>query len=132
METKYKVYFEIKNLGKYRFIPGIKRAMQDELMRVYNLYANETNAGVTEELNECFERFHPNYFEDNKDKEWYDLTEYNQYMADGYQKMIVDKFNESNISSILDFYVDPEEVTFEGRLKCDHNVTISFYMKEAK
>ena len=126
----YKVYFNIKNLGLYRTIPGIERAMQEELIRCYNLYADITNAGVTDELNEEFNHLYPNYNEENKDKEWYELTEYNRFMADGYQRLVVDDFNKTNISPILDFYVDPEEVVFTGYLKNDRNVTIDFYMKK--
>ena len=50
-------------------------------------------------------------------------------MADGYQRMVVDEMNNSNFSPLLDFYVDPEEVVFTGRLKVDSNVTISIYLK---
>lgn len=130
-ETYYKIYFNVKNLGIYGAIPGLKEAMQSELFRVYNIYAEKTNSGITDKLNEEFKRLCPNYFEDNKGKEWYDLTEYNKFMADGYQRLIVDDFNKTSISPILDFYVDPEEIVFKGCLKRDHNVTIDFYMKEA-
>lgn len=131
MNNTYRVLFNVKNLGAYGFIPGLKEAMQSELVRVYNIYADRTNGGITEKLNEKFDNLYPNYFEDNKDKEWWDLKEYNQFMADGYQKLIVDEFNKSNVSPILDFYVDPEEVRFKGCLKVNHKVTIDFYMKEA-
>lgn len=131
MNNTYKVLFNIKNLGLYGSITGIKEAMQSELIRVYNLYAEKTNSGITDELNEEFNKLYPNYFKDNSDKEWYDLTEYNKFMADGYQRLIVDDFNKAEISQILDFYVDPEEVVFKGCLKVDHNVTIDFYLKEA-
>lgn len=131
MNNTYKVLFNIKNLGLYGTITGIKEAMQSELIRVYNLYAEKTNSGITDELNEEFNKLYPNYFKDNSDKEWYDLTEYNKFMADGYQCLIVDDFNKAEISQILDFYVDPEEVVFKGCLKVDHNVTIDFYLKEA-
>ena len=131
MNNTYKVLFNIKNLGLYGSITGIKEAMQSELIRVYNLYAEKTNSGITDELNEEFNKLYPNYFKDNSNKEWYDLTEYNKFMADGYQRLIVDDFNKAEISQILDFYVDPEEVVFKGRLKVDHNVTIDFYLKEA-
>lgn len=130
MNTIYKVYFNVKNLGLYGAIPGLKEAMQSELIRVYNLYADKTNSGITDKLNEEFDKLYPNYHENNKDKEGYDLTEYNKFMADGYQRLVVDDFNKMNISPILDFYVDPEEVIFKGSLKVDHNVTIDFYMKE--
>ena len=131
MEKTYKILFNIDDLGLYGSIPGIKEAMQSELFRVYNLYAEKTNSGITDKLNEEFSKLYPNYFKDNNDKEWYDLTEYNKFMADGYQRLIVDDFNKANISPILDFYVDPKEVVFKGCLKADHNVTIDFYMKEA-
>ena len=131
MKNTYKVLFNVENLGLYGTIPGIKEAMQSELIRVYNLYAEKTNDDITDKLNEEFNKLYPNYFEDNGDKEWYDLTEYNKFMADGYQRLVVDDFNKTNISPILDFYVDPEEVVFKGCLKVDHNVTIDFYLKEA-
>ena len=131
MNNTYKIYFNIKNLGLYGSIPGIKEVMQSELIRVYNLYAEKTNSGVTDELNDKFNKLYPNYFKDNSNKEWYDLTEYNKFMAEGYQRLVVDDFNKANISPILDFYIDPEEVIFKGCLKVDHNVTIDFYMKEA-
>lgn len=131
MNKTYKIYFNIKNLGLYGSIPGIKEVMQSELIRVYNLYAEKTNSGITDELNDEFNKLYPNYFKDNSNKEWYDLTEYNKFMAEGYQRLVVDDFNKANISSILDFYIDPEEVIFKGCLKVDHNVTIDFYMKEA-
>lgn len=131
MDKTYKVIFNVKNLGLYGGIPGLKEAMQSELVRVYNMYADKTNSGITEKLNKEFDKLYPNYSENNKDKEWYDLTEYNRFMADGYQRLIVDEFNKTNVSPILDFFVDPEEVVFKGCLKVDHNVTIDFYLKEA-
>lgn len=131
MNNTYKIYFNIKNLGLYGSIPGIKEVMQSELIRVYNLYAEKTNSGITDELNDEFNKLYPNYFKDNSNKEWYDLIEYNKFMVEGYQRLVVDDFNKANISSILDFYIDPEEVIFKGCLKVDHNVTIDFYMKEA-
>ena len=131
MNTTFKVYFNIENLGLYGLIPGLKEAMQNELIRVYNIYADKTNSGITDKLNEEFNHLYPNYSEENKDKEWYEMTEYNKFMADGYQRLVVDEFNKTNISPILDFYVDPEEVVFKGLLKVDHNTKIDFYMKEA-
>ena len=128
--TTYQVYFNIKNLGLYGLVPNIQKAMQNELIRVYNIYADKCNSGITDTLNEEFDRLYPNYHRDNKDREWYDLTEYNQFMSDGYQRLVVDELNRTNASPILDFYVDPEEVVFTGRLKTDHKVTIDFYLKE--
>lgn len=130
MSGTYKVYFNVKNLGLYEMIPGLQEVMQSELIRVYNMYADETNAGITDMLNEEFDKLYPNYHEDNKGKQWYELTEYNQFMADGYNRLVCNKYNKNNVSPILDFYVDPEEVVFTGYLKVDRSVTIDFYMKK--
>ena len=129
---RYRVIFEVKGLENSTFnkIEELKDFMGDELLRVYNIFANKTNGGVTKMLNKEFENLYPNYFENNKDKEWYDLVEYNSYIAEGYQRLIVDDFNKQNISPILDFYVEPTEIVFTGYLKLDKKVTISFYLKE--
>lgn len=132
MSGSYKVYFNVKNLGLYGSIPGLQETMQSELIRVYNMFADMTNAGITDKLNSDFELMNPNYFKDNKGKQWYEMTEYNQFMADGYNRLVVDEFNKNNESPILDFYVDPKEVVFTGCLKVDHNVTIDFYMKKVE
>ena len=130
----YQVIFEVKGLENSTFnkIEGLKDFMGDELLRVYNIYANKTNGGITKMLNEEFKNLYPTYFEDNSDKEWYELVEYNSYMAEGYQRLVVDdfNFNNQNISPILDFYVEPTEIVFTGYLKVDKKVTISFYLKE--
>lgn len=130
MSGTYKVYFNVKNLGLYENIPGLQEVMQSELIRVYNMYADETNNGITDMINSEFYKLYPNYHEDNKGKKWYELTEYNQFMADGYNRLVCDKYNKDNVSPILDFYVDPEEVVFTGYLKVDRSVTIDFYMKK--
>lgn len=130
MEQLYKVYYEIKDdLGLLKFMPFMKTKMEKELMRVYNIYASEANGGITDLLNETFNQLHPNYFEDNKDKDWTELIEYNQFIADMYMKAIVNELNRKKISRILDFYVDPKELVFTGRLKRFPKITISFYMK---
>lgn len=131
-ENYFKVFFEVNGLQKsmYRNIEGIRDAMESELIRVYNLYADKTNDGVTERLNDEFKNLYPNYFKENEDKDWYDLIEYNKFISDGYQRLVIDNFNETNISPILNFYVDSNELVFTGYLKFDRNVTISFYMKQ--
>lgn len=128
----YRVIFEVKGLENSTFnkIEELKDFMGDELLRVYNIYANKTNGGITKMLNEEFENLYPTYFEDNKDKEWYELVEYNSYISEGYQRLVVDDFNNQNISPILDFYVEPTEIVFTGYLKLDKKVTISFSLKE--
>lgn len=131
-ETYYRVIYHVKGLkgSPYENIEGLEKAMESELMRVYNIYANKANDGVTEKLNEEFDRLYPTYHEDAKDKEWYEKTEYNKFISDGYQRLVVNDLNRSNISPILNFYVDPEEVVFTGYLKVDRNITIDFSMKE--
>ena len=133
MEKRYRVYFNVEGLEKsiFKGIDGLETVMGHELIRVYNMYADKTNSGITEQLNSEFDKLYPNYFNSNSGKEWYELLEYNKFMADAYQRLVVDDMNKSNISPLLDFYVDPEEVVFKGRLKVDPNVTIDFYMKEA-
>lgn len=128
----YRVIFEVKGLENSTFnkIEELKDFMGNELLRVYNIYANKTNGGITKMLNEEFENLYPTYFEDNKDKEWYELVEYNSYISEGYQRLVVDDFNNQNISPILDFYVEPTEIVFTGYLKVDKKVTISFSLKE--
>jgi hypothetical protein len=129
---RYLVIFEVKGLENSTFnkIEELKDFMGNELLRVYNIYANKTNGGITKMLNEEFENLYPTYFEDNKDKEWYELVEYNSYISEGYQRLVVDDFNNQNISPILDFYVEPTEIVFTGYLKVDKKVTISFSLKE--
>ena len=133
MVKMYKIQFNVKGLNEsdHRFVKGLEEVMQNELIRVYNIYADKTNSGITDLLNKEFDRLYPNYHENNKGKEWYELTEYNKFMADGYQSLVVDELNKTNASPILNFYVDPKEVVFTGYLKYDRNVTIDFYLKEA-
>ena len=130
--NNYQVIFDVRGLENSTFnkIEELKDIMGNELIRVYNIYADKTNGGVTEMLNKEFKNLYPTYFEDNKDKEWYDLVEYNSYMSEGYQRLVVDDFNKQNISPILDFYVEPTEIVFTGYLKLDKKVTISFFIKE--
>lgn len=133
-EMIMKVEFVYEGLkgSKLRFIPGIKRIMESEYIKAYSTYAEEANSGITDMLNDEWKRLYPNYFEDNKDKEWDELTEYNEFIAEGYTLYICSKLNrDDEYSSILGFYVDPKEVVFTGYLKADPNVTIQFYLKDA-
>ena len=97
----YQVIFYVKGLENSTFvgIEELKDVMGSELIRVYNIYADRTNEGITEKLN------------------------------DGYQRLIVDDLNKQNISPILNFYVDSTEVVFTGYLKLDKKVTISFSLQ---
>lgn len=131
-EMRFEVIYNIedpKGIIKWELM---KDCMKAELYRVYDIYADKANSSVTEQLNKEFEILYPNYFENNKGKEWYELTEYNKFMADGYQRLIVDEFNETNISQLLDFGIDSEEIQLVGYLKADHSVKISFTLREVK
>lgn len=130
-ENSYSVIFKFGKLGLYGIIPGIKKAMQRELLRVYNIYADKCNSGITDMLNTQFDQLYPNYFEENEGKNWCDSEQYNRFIADGYNQAIVDELNKTNASPILDFCVEPEEVGFIGYLKSNRDATIKFYLKEA-
>ena len=129
MSTQYVANFEIKNLGMFGIIQGLEDAMKREYVRIYNMYCDIANAGITDELNEEFERLNPNYFEDNAGKEFYELIEYNKFMADGYMRRIVNEFNTMRVSPILDFGIDPVECDFRGYLRVNHNVEMQMYLK---
>lgn len=126
MSTTFNVYFNVQNLEKSIFggIKGLKEAMQDEYVRVWNMFCEKSNSGVTEKLNKEWQETYPNY--DLSNSEHY--KKYNKFMSDGYQHLIVDEFNRSNISPILNFYVDPEECILIGYLKFDPNVTVDHYL----
>lgn len=125
-EKLYTVVFDIKGVRNEL----LSEMMKKELIRVYNIYCEKVNSGVTEKLNEEFHRLYPRYFEDNAGKDWWGLTEYNQFMADGYQKQVVDELNRGFASLLLEFYVNPKEVNFMGRLRWDHTATVEFWIKE--
>ena len=128
----FRVIFKFKGFEEslFRLVPGLKKAMQSELMRVYNDYVDMSNNGITDRLNKEFHDLHPNYFEDNKGKDFWDLVEYNQYMKDGYTKQIIDVLNFSNASDLLEFKLG-DELNLVGCLKRDPNVEIEFFLKEA-
>lgn len=121
---EYKVIFRF---GKDDIDDLIKEAMISEFYRVYNIYCEIANNGVTDRLNKLFDTLHPDY---KMSADFYENVEYIKFMADGYQKYVVDSLNASKVSPILDFFVDPEEANFMGRLKWDHNATIDFVLKQ--
>ena len=132
MKKYFNVIYEYRNFEKsiYRLIPGLKKRMEKELMDTHNLYANMSNNGVTERLNKEFDDLHPNYFEENKGKDYWDLTEYNQFMRDGWQREVVDKINKDQYTSLMEYRVG-DEMQLIGSLRMDPKVEIEFYMKEA-
>ena len=113
----------------YKSFPFVEEAMEQELMRGYDIYAKMVNNGITENLNNEFSARHPEYFIRNKDKEWYELVVYNNFMAEGYNRLVCNKLNEEKTSDLLEFYVDSAEVQFMGRLKTDKKATIEFYIE---
>lgn len=131
-EKLYKAIYTFSDLGMFGYIPGIKDAMKEELMRVYNIYARMANSGITEHINKEFKMFYPTYDEDNKDKDFWELTTYIQFMAERLNKYICDKLNRENVSQILDFYVSEDDLMFTGCLKVDHSKTVYFELKEVE
>lgn len=129
-EPLYKICFTIEGMESYGNVPWLEKAMQQELMRGYNLYAEKANV-ITEDLNNEFSARHPEYFKKNKDKEWHELTLYNNFMARGYNSKICDELNRNVCSELLEYFVSPEEVDFRGRLRQDNKVVIQFYLKVA-
>lgn len=123
----YKVIFDIEGLdSKYNTVKELRKYMEEELIRVHNIFANKTNSGVTDRLNEEFKSLYPNYFEENRDKHWEDLIEYNRYIDDGYQRLVLNDFNKKHISPILNF--KSELGSLVGYLRGDENVKIRFYL----
>lgn len=58
------------------------------------------------------------------------MVDYNQFIADGYNRLVVKELNKTDASKILNFYVDPTEISFTGYLKANRKATIEFYLKE--
>jgi hypothetical protein len=129
MEEFYRLEFKVEGLDGYppKEAEKLKTLMGSELMRVSKMFADGVNSGITESLNKEWERLYPTYFEDNKGRDFLDNVEYLRYMADGYQRLIVDDLNKKNVSKILGFYVEPKEVAFTGYWKSDKRVTIEYY-----
>ena len=128
MEKLYVVEFIYEGVNNL----FLKKMMSKELMKGYNKFADRANSGITDKINSDFESLYPNYFENNKDKEWYDLTEYNQYIADGYNRLICNTMNKNYFSYLLKYFVNPKEDQLMGRLRFNKKATIEFYMKEKK
>lgn len=129
MEKTFEIFYKFKNFDEsiYRFIPGLKKRMQSELLDTYNIYADRTNQ-VIAKLNNEFENLYPNYFEENKGKDFYELKLYNNYMRLGFQK-VVDEINNENYDSLMAYKVG-EELQLIGNLRHVPEIEIEFYMKE--
>lgn len=119
MATKYVVHFNFKGVNSN----VLKQIMIKEYTKAYNYYCGITNSGLTDKLNKEFNELYPDY---NFSDEHSDNIEYCRFMADGYQKRIVDAMNNSRFSRFMDFYVDPVETIFVGCLRWNHNATIDF------
>lgn len=120
-----RVKFVTKGLDKswLRFIPGLEKLMQDELLRCYHIYVDKTNGKIIEELNANFDKSYPKYFDKHKGQDWTELRLYNRYMADGLRKSA--KIIESDL---LEFDVGDDEINFYGILKADKKVSIEFFI----
>ena len=110
----------------------LKKIMAKEFLKGYKVFADKANSGITDKINSDFKSHYPNYFENNKDKEWYDLTEYNQYIADGFNQLICNTMNKNHFSYLLEYFVNPKEDQLMGRLRFNKKATIEFYIKEKK
>ena len=128
MEKLYVVEFIYEGVNNL----FLKKMMTKELKKGYNEFADRANSGINDKINSDFESLYPNYFENNKDKEWYDLTEYNQYIADGYNQLICNAMNKNHFSYLLEYFVNPKEDQLMGRLRFNKKATIEFYLKEKR
>lgn len=97
------------------------KALQEEFMRCYHLYAEKANSEIIDILNNKWNEQHPN------ETGWpFDLDEYDKFMADGFNRLICDEMNKSNASPLFEcFYVVPENVQFVGVFREDHNKLIT-------
>lgn len=132
-ENTYTAEFHVKGLDGtlYGMIPGLKDAMIQEYVKVYNMYCDRVNSGVTELLNQEFNNLYPSYFENNSGKDWHELDLYNTFMADGYMRYVVNDLNNTCDCPFMEFYIDPKEVVFTGLLKVagkvlEPHITINF------
>jgi len=128
MEKLYVVEFIYEGVNNL----FLKKIMAKELMKGYKVFADKANSGITDKINSDFKSLYPNYFENNKDKECYDLTEYNQYIADGYNQLICNAMNKNHFSYLLKYFVNPEVDSLMGRLRFNKKATIEFYLKEKR
>ena len=110
----------------------LKKIMAKEFLKGYKVFADKANSGITDKINSDFKSHYPNYFENNKDKEWYDLTEYNQYIADGFNQLICNTMNKNHFSYLLEYFVDPGDDMLKGRFRFNKKATIEFYLKEKR
>lgn len=132
LEDKFfKAIFTISDLGIYGAIPGIRKFIMDEHMRVYHIYSRIANSGITDDMNKDFKKLYPTYFDDNKGKDFWELEVYLKFAAERYNRRICDKLNAENASMILDFYVS-DDLMFTGMLKVDHSKQVYFEMKEVE
>lgn len=121
------IYHNASIIDKFLF----ERCYKKEFMEAYHNYANMANLGVTERLNKEFEDSNPGYFEKNQGKDWIELVEYNQFMADGYNKYICETWNLTHSDGHLEYFVDPDEVAFSARFKRNPEATIDFVLVKA-
>ena len=107
----------------FRFTGNLEKLnrelMEHEFLRCYNEYVDICNDGLTERLNKEFSDAHP-----EKDNVWND-SDYNYFMAGNYTKYAASKVK----STLMHFYVDPEEVNLVGVLNSDPTITMEMFIK---
>ena len=107
----------------FRFTGNLEKLnrelIEHEFLRCYNEYVAICNDGLTERLNKEFFDAHP-----EKDNVWND-PDYNCFMAGNYTKYAASKVK----STLMHFYVDPEEVNLIGVLNSDPTITIDMFIK---
>lgn len=123
-----KTYAHIEPFGDSTLTPEEiedNKALREEFMRCYHLYAEKANSEIIDILNNEWNEQHPNEIG------WpFDLDKYDKFMADGFNRLICDEMNKSNVSPLFEcFYVVPENVQFVGVLREDRNklITLRFY-----
>ena len=136
MEHKlyFEVHYELRNFKESfaRFIPGLEELMKKELMDTHNIYAKICNSDEGySKLNKKWDELHPNYFEENKGKDWTELVEYNNYIRTESQNNYVAWINKGMPENIMTYKLG-DELQLIGCLKIDPKVEIEFWVKEAK
>jgi len=133
-ELYFKVHYELRNFEKSfaRFIPGLEKLMKEELMLTHNVYANLCNSDEGyAKFNKEWDELYPNYFEENKGKDWTEFVEYNDFIREACTKQFINWINKQMKRNIMTYKLG-DELQLIGCLKIDPKVEIEFWMKEAK
>lgn len=133
-ELYFEVHYELRNFKESfaRFIPGLEKLMKEELMQTHNVYADLVNSDEGyAKLNKEWDELYPNYFEENKGKDWTELVEYNDFIREACTKQFINWINKQMTKNIMTYRLG-DELQLIGCLKMDPKVEIEFWIKEAK